>query len=400
MADAEFVSNLAAGLQIHCVQGRSNVRRNAGRNGISLEMAARDARYAFFGRTMRKVGADVVATAHTANDQAETVLLKLVRGAGTTGLGGIRPRIRLGHIDIVRPLLSIRRKEIVAFLAEIGAEWREDKSNADLQFLRNRVRHEILPMLEARLNPEAMGALVRAGEILAAEDEWLGSITENILQECAVDGSVRGVAVRELPLAARRRVLREWLSRRGVPASCMTFDAMGRIDALLAGKRSGKRITLTMGWSVERQYDRLNVVRGEVCGHAPFRTAVKIPGETIVAEANIRVVTVLEKGIIKGEKGVGRFPATASLGRSRLRRSRLYVRSWEPGDRMSPMGMKGSKKIQDLFTDGKIPREQRMTVPLVVCRDEIVWVPGYRVARGWEVQSDTERSLHVRIERI
>ena len=171
--DAEFVRSLARSLKIQCIVERADIPQMAKNRGISIEMAAREARYASFGRTGRKLKADVVVTAHTADDQAETVLLKLARGAGPAGSAGIARITTNGTMTVVRPMLDISREEVLAFLNKRSLEWREDKSNQDTLFLRNRVRHVVLPLIEAALNPQAKKALCRFADIAGEEDSHM-----------------------------------------------------------------------------------------------------------------------------------------------------------------------------------------------------------------------------------
>ena len=172
--DAEFVRKLAAGLKIPFVGGDADVPRLAKSRGLSIEMAAREARYEFLADAARKKGADVIATAHTADDQAETVLLKLCRGAGSRGLSGIPRETTINGVRVVRPLLDVTRVEIESFLRRKKQAWREDRTNRDTAYLRNRVRHELLPMLESKLNPGIREALLRTADILREEDDLLG----------------------------------------------------------------------------------------------------------------------------------------------------------------------------------------------------------------------------------
>ena len=252
--DAAFVRKLTMDLKIPSVQGRSDVCRRARCKGLSLEMAAREARYAFLTRTARKVGAEVVVMAHTADDQAETVLLKLARGAGPRGLGGIHREITLGKVRVVRPMLDVTRGEVVAFLKERGISWREDESNRDVSFLRNRVRHEILPLLESKLNPKIKRALVRTAEIFREEDRWLEDLAKKILSECSTISTpdhssfiIHHSSLLNYPRAAMRRALRLWLVLSGVTAELIDFDTVKRIESLLERKKRSGEINIGGG---------------------------------------------------------------------------------------------------------------------------------------------------------
>ena len=323
-ADARFVRALAKRLKILCVTGRADVRALARKEKISIEMAARAARYAFLAdaarRWGRRGGAAAIATAHTMNDQAETVLLRLARGAGLRGLAGIPPERLEGEVRVVRPLLGVRRAAIEVFLKEAGQAWREDSSNDDRAMLRNRVRHEVLPLLAARLNPRIVETLARTAEILRGENE----------------------------------------------------------------SRVGASLATPAGADKRRPYKMGSIT-------------VRVPGETRVPELGVGVETCEGRKVIRERgKAVGALPARASIAWARLGRRKLVVRSWRAGDRMAPLGMAGSKKLQDVFVDAKVPAARRGRVPVFACGGEIVWIPGYRVARGWEIRGG-ERILEIRV---
>ena len=236
-----------------------------------------------------------------------------------------------------------------------------------------------------------------------------GLATE-IVAECSAppgtggSAEIRALLVERLnghPAAARRRALRQWLGAGGVAIETVDFAAMGRIESLLEEARGSAAAPLPGGWIVRRAYDRLWVERSGGPGAQAFSAEVRVPGETLVPEAGLRVVVALASGVIR-EKTVrpGRLPARASLAARELGRGRLVVRSWRPGDRMRPLGLGGSRKLQDIFVDAKVPAMQRPTVPVFECRGQIVWLPGYRVASGWEVSDSSDIALQIAVEGV
>jgi len=402
--DARFVRKLARELELPCIIGRSDIPRIAGEKGVSLEMAAREERYRFLGDAARRAGADVVATAHTADDQAETILLRLVRGAGGTGLGGIRYRVDINDLAVIRPMLDLRKIDAISFLKGIGAAWREDASNCNVEFQRNMVRHEIMPILEARLNPGVRKALLQAGRLLRDEDEWLEMLTSRILQECTpvrLGGLLLVRALSRHSVGSRRRVLRHWMVANGVPPDLLDFDAVARVDGSLRAERGSMTICLPCGWIVVKGDGALAVRRAQKRSPMNFRSPIQVPGVTVLAEQGLKVCVSISTGIVRVRpKLPGQMPAQASLSLQMLKRRKLYVRSSRIGDRISPFGLTGSKKLQDVFVDGKVPREVRNAIPLLECGREIIWVPGYRIARGWEVKSESYPALQVLVERL
>ncbi|MCX6991914.1 MAG: tRNA lysidine(34) synthetase TilS [Kiritimatiellaeota bacterium] len=402
-ADAAFVAGLARRWKLKFVGSRVNVPVQARRRGISLEMAGRSARYSFFARVARTHHCDAVATAHTADDQAETILLNLARGAGAAGLAGIPYIGRHGALKVVRPLRDVDRKSIERFLEGRHLVWREDATNADPAFLRNRVRHEVLPFLEKRLNPGIRQALLRASDILTGENEWLEMLTDRLFAECrGVEKDLDASQLAGFPVAARRRVLRRWLETCGLDAETLSFDAIERLDNLVIRQspdRGGRVVTLAGGWLARRSGNVLTLTQRDNPSVRAFAVRLIVPGETRLPEQGVRITTRIGPGIVKVRPAsVGALPARASLSLRAWRKRRLMARSWKPGDRMRPLGMQGTKKLQDIFSDGKVPAAVRHGIPVIECGGEIVWIPGFRIAQGWAVCPDESLALQLAIE--
>ncbi|MEI7436590.1 MAG: tRNA lysidine(34) synthetase TilS [bacterium] len=377
-ADAGFVHALAQRLALPLISGRVRVAERARRRNLSLEMAAREARYDFLARTARRVGAEAIVTAHTLDDQAETVLLRLLRGAGATGLGGIAPDVNLHGVRVIRPLLGVPRAAIERFLRARGQVWCEDASNNDTAMRRNRVRHELLPLLAKRFNSRIRETLARSSAIARDEDAWLDAAA-------AVDDPCDVAALAGLPVALRRRVLRRWLIESGAPPDAVAFESLAGIERLVSTSRGTRRLTLGEGWVVERRYDRLELQapaarNSAAAGLWPLR----VPGVTRLPGLRLEVIVRRANGVVR-ERSVrpGVWPARATLSEKVRSGRALVLRIWRPGDRMQPFGMRGRRKLQDIFTDSKTPLSERARVPVLVCGDEIVWVPGYRIAAAW-----------------
>ena len=367
-ADERFVENLANELGFPFVCKRVDVRKLASETGQSIEMAARQVRHSFFS----EFGDAVVALAHHADDQVETFLLRLARGAGTEGLVGMSHMQQIGGLRLVRPMLDLRRSDIIAWLRENAYEWREDASNTDETILRNRIRHTVLPMLERELNPNLRNTILRSMEILRDESNWMN----DAIADCRLPTA-------ELPIALQRRALRKWLFENGVPE--VGFDAVEQILALMARGE---------GTTVYELNDRQRIV---VEYGTPRFEQCDFP------QTSPSWIVSMEKGFGWRKdhgKGVGILPAEASFSAEKIGDAPIEVRSWQEGDRIAPLGMEGSRKLQDILTDQKVPLANRKHVPVVVCRGEIIWLPGYRIARDWRVESSHGQSVHLRVERI
>jgi len=398
-ADERFVRELAWRLGIPFVGASIDVPAKAKDKGISLEMAAREARYDFMARVASDVAAHSIATAHTADDQVETVVLKLARGAGPQGLAGIPYESQYAGLRVIRPMLDVTHERAVRFLESHGLKWREDPSNRDMAFLRNRVRHEILPLLEKRLNRRIREAILRTREVVREENDWMNGYASRLVRRCALDKKCRTLDVKALkaqPLALRRRILRLWLSRAGVEGEHIDFDMIARAEQLITLARGTRSVPLTGRLEAVRRYNELSLRKRSMKKIAPFCSEVVVPGETVIPDAGLRIVAKYDAGVLR-QSGTraGDLPAKASIDIKAVNGAPIYVRTWSKGDRIKPYGFSGTRKLQDVFTDQKIPRDRRSGVPVFECRGEVLWVPGYRVARGWEVRDASGPSLHL-----
>lgn len=406
-ADSDFVRDTAAGLKLPCIVGRARVATLARRRHVSIEMAGRAARYAFLARAARRAKADVIATAHTANDQAETVLLKLLRGAGRAGLSGIPAESRLHGCRVVRPLLDCSRDAIVSYLRAVSFPWREDISNADRAMLRNRVRHELLPLLEREFNPRIRETLARTSRIFAAEDVWLEDLTAGLVRHCEQHDRLTqerswpalGCArLNDLPLAARRRVIRQWLIHQRLPETALDLETVDRIVSLSATDGRSRALSLGAARVIRRSYDQL-ILEHITADVVPVCAVLPVPGVTRISGLGLRITTCLAPGLVRERyPRAGTLPARASFSATVWNRRSIMVRSWRAGDRMAPWGMTGTRKVQDILVDQKIPRAERSRVLVLECEGEIIWVPGYRVARAWAVTDPKAVNLQICID--
>lgn len=392
--DAEFVRAAAAALAVPATVRRTDVRELAARERRSIEDAGRTVRYAFFAEVAAAVNARAVATAHTKDDQAETVLMRVLQGGTWEMLAGIPPRRALDGVAVVRPLREVTRAEVAAFLRLAGVVWREDPSNRELRSLRNRVRHRVLPDL-ARAHPGVNVALWDLGETARQVDLLLHRLAAARGGHLLVraDGLVR-VARRgfqELPPPLRRRVLGAALAEVAGTAQPPPLVVLERaIQAAVAGRVGGE--TAAGGAVVRVGYDHI-----EIAAPQPAVPVVAyplpVPGEVRAGAFGVVITAeVLDSSPaeIPPQRGEAWFDATGVA-------APLRVRAWRPGDRLAPRGLGGKKKVQDLFVDAKVPRWQRATVPLVTdAEGRILWVVGHRVSEACRITERTQRVLRLR----
>ena len=396
--DAAFVAATgeAWGVPVHVVNVDVRAER---RTGESLQQAARRLRYRGLLEIAQAVGAARIALGHHADDQAETVLMRLLRGAGTTGLAGIRPR----RGPYIRPLLAVTRAEIEAYCREFQLKPRTDPSNLSLRYLRNRVRHELLPLLEREYNPNIRAVLARTAALLREEDDLLEALAARAhhrMQDGRGPADLPAAGLARLPAALARRVVRRALQAAGVDVALVSADHMAAILALVAAPGA---VTLPGGVRVGRRADRLVVERfvrrrAAACGQEPPAT-LPVPGEARLPRLNVSIHAELVEPprsldlIAEPRKAAG--PERAVLDWDRIVPP-LVVRTWRPGDRMRPLGMTGSKKVQDIFVDAKVPKDRRASVPIVADQEGILWVVGLRVDARAAVGPGTRRVLVLR----
>lgn len=402
-ADAEYVRELARALDVPATVERRDAQAYRAAHHCSLEEAAREVRYTFLAETAHALGASAVAVAHTADDQAETLLLHLIRGTGLGGLRGMRPSSRWKPpggrpLTLIRPLLEIRRAEMEAYCAAHGLAPRRDSSNLNLRHLRNRIRAEILPRLEA-CNPHIVETLCRTARIVADDLDYLeeqaekaaGSIFEPLPEGLSIDNR----SFRTLPSALRRHALRAALQ--DLVGNLRDIEH-AHIEALLGAlaRPAGKRLSLPCTLTFHGDYEKSILTRAAEPPHSlPPLTGehpLHIPGETILPGWRVRAA-VIESG---GEIPEG-HPFTAHLDFDRTGNA-LRVRARRRGDRFQPLGMDAPKKLQDFMTDARIPRAWRDRVPLVCAGDEIAWVAGWRIAHPFRVTDSTRRVLRITFE--
>ncbi|MPZ18982.1 MAG: tRNA lysidine(34) synthetase TilS [Luteitalea sp.] len=396
--DAVFCRLLAEQVGLPISVGHVDVRAEATTRRISLERAGHDLRHACFERARVQTDASVIALGHTRDDQAETLLLRLFRGAGTRGLGGMSPRV--GHV--VRPLLDTTRAEVLRYLASHGLGYREDTSNRDLTFARNRIRHVVLPQLMLQIGPHLPKVLAREAALARDDEAWLREAATEAAQrvvlykEGEASARLQLPALRALPPALQRRVVWQALER----LACGRFIGWTHVRATLElanGRRTGSLALPAVRAARRGEVLVLEVTAGEAGrqrqergsreGRA-FRYELGVPGTLEIAEAGL-VLTAEMKAV--GPEWVARVsnPMEAILDARALGRP-LVVRSRLPGDRLQPLGLTGTRKLQDLLVDRKVPREARDRVPLVVAADgSIAWVIGQAVAEPFRVSPET-----------
>jgi tRNA(Ile)-lysidine synthase len=418
--DEAFIARVAREHKLELHTASADVKAEASAKGMGIEATARELRYGFFQQLVHPEAAthsrlDKIATGHTLDDQAETVLMRIIRGTGMRGLAGIYPTLELEEDgeavgEVIRPLLEVRHRELEQFLRDIEQPWREDSSNRDQKFTRNRVRRALLPLLEAEFNPSIAEALSELAAIARSEEDywqneiagWMGTAIhwtepewaaqgqqglvqlrpsspelEQRLREggpLAVNATVDLVWLLSEPRAVQRRAIKAVAELAGFPLEFKHVEEILRFASDQA--EDGKRLFLPLGWQVEREPAALTFLTPDLRTRerlpSDYEYVLPLPGRAMVPEAGIVVEAV---PVRLGSEDAGYNPD--HLLDPALLPTRLTVRNWRPGDRFWPVHTKSPKKIKELLQERHIIGPIRKAWPVVVSGDEVVWVRGF-----------------------
>jgi tRNA(Ile)-lysidine synthase len=392
--DEALVRSLAESLNVDYLRAEGDVGRVARDRRGNVEAIARELRYRYFFSLVDQGRLDLVATAHTANDQAETVLMRLLRGTGTRGLGGIYPLL---EGKVVRPFLSLTRAEVMAEIAARRLAYRVDSSNLNLRLQRNKVRAELLPMLAKDYNPEIFTLLNQLAERSRDDETCLERLARERAQPWRRrEGKEERIPVRaltELPLALERRVLRQMLQAVRGAAPGLTHAHIESLRRFAAEAQSGKSLPLPGGVTARKEFSWLVVAPaagGLATGDYSYR--VSFPGELAVPEL----------GSTFGFKILPRSDPGRAYNLSKLTgldpqklTGEMVLRNWRAGDVFCPVGSRGVRKLKELFRERKIPEVLRNGWPVILAAGQIVWVRGFPAAKCAVATDQAEQVLVV-----
>jgi len=380
--EQELVESLCRDWQIPCVV--EMLSPPSGRTGI--ENWARTGRYRFFQVARERYGLEAVALAHTLDDQAETVLFRLLRGSARRGLAGIPPT-RAGRI--IRPLLDCTRAEVMDYVTSAHLPYATDASNSDLRYTRNKIRHVLLPFIEREFSPHIRRRLAALAQILRGEEQWLEALATAARQR--VQDSPSALSLERLaaePAALHGRILRQWLEQSETVRD-VGFSHVQHLLALSAGRLRG---TLEMPGKVQVKREGTQLrLQTKLAESAVFSYCYTVSGgqQLMIAKAGWQVsITVPAAWQGSLAQACLSNPWQAIFDAAILPAT-FVVRSYRPGDRIRPLGMQGRKKVRDIFIDAKVPMAQRHRLPLIATDEEVVWVPGYVRGEAAKITSAT-----------
>jgi tRNA(Ile)-lysidine synthase len=400
--DAGFVESVAENLKLPFYLKKIDIGVERLKLKTSFQDAARIIRYQFFEETLQSVGGDRIALGHTADDQVETILVNIVRGTGLKGLAGI-PQVR---DCIIRPLLEFCRKDLEIYLKENDISFREDSSNSDKKYLRNRIRHELIPHLET-YNPGIKKCLQEMSGIAREDDSLLSQTTRDIFkQKLGKDKNNEQNIVWDIedfqsyPVALRQRLAREIFCHITGDMQAITAHHVQQIINLFNSPKAGKVLNIPRGVTVTCSYETVlfsqimdGIIKKEI-----LVTQIAIPGTTELLEGPIRRV---KTQIITGKLGLASLitqrQAFFDLEKTGLG---IQARFFRAGDRFCPLGMIGNKKLKSFFIDQKVPQSMRPLIPILTnADDDIIWVYGQRISHHYRVTDKTEKVLFIEGDR-
>ncbi len=406
-ADAAFVQAAADNLSLPCTIERREIAALLRDTDGGMEEISRRERYAFYERVCLQTGSRVVALAHHADDNAETILHRVLRGTGMRGLIGI-PRSRAlsphSELRVVRPLLHLTRQQLRVYLLDEGIAFREDRTNVTNEPMRNRIRNTILPLLETEVNPQVREALLRLGAQAGWLEEFLHDTVERTLETLIVSRTDQELVLNAQALARKSRIIQTELIRRayvsfGLGEQELGFSHLTAALELVADPASGKQIVLPGGMSIEKRYGQLvfSLPSEQPREEIAEEVAVHLPGRTVLPVRRLEI-DCEELEVVSGDIPRLRKAATRMeefVDRQAVH-SPLIVRPRRPGDRFYPLGAPGSKKLGDFLADVRVEPKERQRVALLCDQLGPIWVIGYRIDDRVKLTALTRRVLHLR----
>lgn len=406
--DEAFVTALAKRLDLPHHVEKEDVRHYQKHHHLSLEEAAREVRYRFLHATATRHGYDRIALGHHADDNAELILMCLLRGSGPLGLSGMPP---VRDEKIIRPLIQLRRSQIMHYVTAKELDYIEDSSNRDAQFLRNKIRNQLIPELKAEYNPKLIVSLNRLAAILDAEHQMIADVIQPIFEKAMIfekQGNL-GLAIKELhqqPLAVKRRLIREAILRVKGNLQRIAFVHIEAVMRLVQrGPRAGildlpDRIRICRDDDIlfvsrEAQSLRQGAAAPSLSTMPAYEYQLAEPGVIGIKEAAVQICfSEIPKDKVSDWRQPD--PRIVFIDMDKIRFP-LVIRNFCPGDRFSPLGISGRQKLKKFFIDHKIGRAERASCPIVLSRNEIIWVAGYRLDNAVKITPRTRRILRAEL---
>ncbi len=395
--DEAFTKDLAKSLNIPFYSKRVDAAAYQKEKKCSLQVAAREVRYFHLNELAENYSVTKIATGHTANDQAETVLIRILKGSGLSGIAGIPP---IRENKFIRPLLEVAREEIEQFLKQNQIKSIIDSSNLKNNYLRNRIKNRLIPSLKEEYNPSIIETICRSSQIFRAEDEFMSKIAEGEFSRLIIENSEKKLvldAARFKPLhaALKRRILLQGIYQFHNSGKQVSLNIIENILQVIESNSSGKSLSVFNGLELKYQYNQIifEFKKKILIDNKIELKKLTIPGKTKITEIGKEVVsTIMQKQDIPTDYSQ-KNRLTAFVDFDFLSSKELFIRSRQSGDHFSPLGVSGHKKLKDYFIDKKIPRDERNLIPLITDNNSIFWIIGHQISESVKVKEHTKKVL-------
>ncbi len=393
--EARFVERITSQYGLKSIVEKYNVPAFIQEKGLSPEQGARIIRFKLMEKALKKLNINKISLAHNKDDQVETVFLHMYRGAGLNGLTGINPLTEMDGFQVIHPLLDIYREDIERYCHHRNLKPRNDPTNEETIYTRNKIRHDIIPYIEKEINPGVKDVVIQMAGIIREENDFLDKLAANNLKNIVTGKKDREISLsldhlRNFPLALRRRIIQQLIYSLDPDYSDFYFNHYQLLDRFIHQSETGKILDLPGELKVKRQYNHLIFRMGEFEKNSiEFNLELTLPGEIYlpggrrlkagyITPSSDWLDQVSDPEICVFDAGPATFP--------------LKVRNRRPGDKFSPLGMTGIKKIKDFFIDEKIPAEDRDKIPLVIDHTgRIIWVAGLRLDNRFKITAETKK---------
>lgn len=396
LKDEKFTEKVAKELGLDFFSTKADMVGLAKEKNISEEEAGREIRYGFFRELIKELGHGKIAVAHNRNDQAETLLMRIMRGTGIDGLAGMSFK----SDDIIRPILDINRWEIEKYVEENSIETVVDKTNLETIYSRNKVRLELIPYIKENFNPNIIDTLFRLSENAKLDSYFLEDFSSKVYKSISKEKST-SVVIKSGLFMKEDKAVKNRIIRKAIYNLINTLQGIEEVHIssvvdLFNKGETGKRIDLPNNLLAKVSYNNLIIeknINEDMAGVCENKeeTILKI-GQNYLEGYNLEInLKIMDRKDINFKN----VSSNVKFFDYDIMNEEIWIRTRNPGDRFAPIGMKGRKKIKDYFIDEKIPRDLRDEIPLLMCGENIIWVIGYRMSEAYKVKKETRDVLRV-----
>lgn len=389
--DEQYVRDICKKLNIPFYSHKANMDEYAKKHKLTSEEAGRHIRYSFFRKVIKEIDGNKIAVAHNKNDQAETLLMRFMRGTGVDGLRGMEYK----NGNIIRPLLDLSRDDIEKYCDDNNIVPRIDKTNFETIYGRNKVRLELIPYIQKEFNSAIIDTLFRTSNIMKDDSDFLMEYTQKTYKELLQSESKSSISLNIERFDCLHKSIKTRVIRLAVEKLCGNLKGLEKkhinyITNLIESKKTGKKINLVNNIVVEISYDKLILEINEKKNDIGYNYILNMDGITYIEEINSSIKSTVQSSDDINIEYNNRFKKYFDYDKIE---NEIYIRNRRNGDRFTPIGMNGSKKLKDFFIDEKIPRDKRETNPLIIDGDNILWVVGLRVSEKYKVNTNTKNIL-------